>query len=53
MSDILGDPARVDELRRSELMDCGPEEVFDQLADALARTSAVIDGHISRASTAV
>ncbi|HEY2318002.1 MAG TPA: PAS domain S-box protein [Solirubrobacteraceae bacterium] len=31
MSDILGDPARLDALRGSELMDSGPEEVFDRL----------------------
>ena len=31
MSDILGDSVRLDALRRSELMDSAPEEVFDRL----------------------
>ena len=31
MSDLLGDAARLDALRRSELMDSEPEEVFDRL----------------------
>ncbi|MGZ4177330.1 MAG: PAS domain S-box protein [Solirubrobacteraceae bacterium] len=31
MSDILGDRARLEALRRSELMDSEPEEVFDRL----------------------
>jgi two-component system, sensor histidine kinase and response regulator len=51
MSDILGDPARLDALRRSELMDSGPEEVFDRLtrlASKLLRapvaTMTLVDG---------